>query len=483
MAEKPRCDLDAEAAVLSAALLWPDAALEALEILGPGDFYSDANRHVFTAILAVVAENSGCDVVAVSARLRATGRLEQIGGTPYLGQLADATPAVANVAQHARVIKNLARIRRAGSVFAQLAAEARTADIEDADAWLESCEARACAATLERGRADTAADYHVLSGAVYDRIYSASKRSDVVLGRSSGFQKLDEHILGFMPGELVIIAGRPGQGKTALALQITEAMTRDARDPCAGVIFSLEMTKEQLMERSMCRVSGESSRLLRVGKPENWSRVTEAAASLGRLPIIVDDESGMSALRLRAKLRRHRATLRSKDPNLKLGVIMVDYLQLMRADHTSKRHQTRTEEIGDITGTLKQLAKETGCVVIALSQFRRPDRKGNEIPPPPQLSDLKDSGAIEQDADTVIAIHREDQYRLDKKSRDGRTELLILKARKAEEGMHLVKFHGDRTMFTDDYVEPPTERYQRGRNGNGHYTSEPEEIGSNGTIF
>ncbi len=460
----PRCDLEAEAAVLSAALLSTEAALEAVELLSETEFYADANRRVFAAIAAILADSHEVDVVAVAAALRAENRLEQVGGTPYLAQLCDATPAVAHVADHARIVRNHARVRRAGATFQVLAAEARSAPIDDTDAWLESCESRACWATLERGSAPpTAGDYAELAKEAYEHVAAASHRGLPSLGRSTGFHALDQHLGGLEGGDLIVVAGRPGMGKTALACQMAETIARDAADPGLGIIFSLEMTRQRLMLRSLARVAGEHTRALRSGTPRNWSNVATATQTLGELPIMMDDESGLTPLRLRSKLRRHHATLRGRFPKLPLGIVVVDYIQLMGAD-TVRRGGTRTEEISQITRALKLTAKEYNCVVLALSQLRRPPP--GKSAPRPELTDLRDSGSIEQDADVVLAIHREDAYRSPGAQPDGKAEFIILKGRNSGEGIHIVRFDGARTAFFDDYEAAPRLPFTNG--GNGH---------------
>lgn len=469
----PRADLDAEAAVLSAALLEVDAALELIELITPGDFYADANRRVFSAIHAVLADGGTPDVVSVASRLRADGRLEQIGGTPYLAQLADATPAVSHVAEHARIVKNLARIRRAGSTFALLAAEATSAPIDDADAWLERCEQRALGATGERGTGEpTASSYRELAAKAYETIAEASKQGKPRIGRSTGFRKLDDHIGGLEAGDLIILAGRPGMGKTALALQIAEHIASDVSDPGMGIVLSLEMTRDRLMLRSLGRVSGERMRELRIGKPGNWSRVCDATANLSKLPIIVDDDGELTPLKLRAKVRRHLQTLRAACPTMPLGMIVVDYVQLMDADFT-RRGGTRTEELTQITRALKRTAKDFGCTVLALSQFRRP--APGKTAARPELADLRDSGSIEQDADVVLAIHRDDAYRPPHEKKDGLAELLVLKGRNSGEAVHIVRFDGARTAFFDDQEGEPMLPFASATSNGGHTNGHANE--------
>ncbi len=456
MADLPRCDLDAEAAVLSAMMLSEDAALEVVEILSAADFYADANRRIFDAARDILAGGGHLDAVGVAATLRASGRFEQIGGAAYIAQLADATPAVAHVAHHAKIVRDLARVRRAAAVFQVLATEAKTMPLDDVDEWLERCESRAYSATSERGEGKpTASDYTELARAAYTEVSEAAKRGKQMLGRTSGFRALDEHLGGLEAGDLITLAGRPGHGKTALAVQVAENVAADASDPAAAVVLSQEMLRVRLMLRSFARRAGESLRALRTGQPQSWANITEAVRRLSALPIVVDDEKRLTPLKVRSKVRRHYNTIRARNPGMPLGLIVIDYVQLMQVDSPLKG-ETRANELGRITRELKITAGELGCAVLLLSQLRRADKsrsKGGHAPRP-TLEDLRDSGAIEADSDVVLAIHREDEHRPPDEEPDGKAEILVLKGRNSGRGTHELFFDGARTAF---YEHAPTQ--------------------------
>lgn len=450
-----RADLDAEAAVLSAALLDDGAALDAVDSLEPSDFWADANRIVFETIRDVVRTGARADVVTVSSAIRASGKLERIGGTPYLAQLADATPAVSHVRDHANVVRNLARLRRAQNLFRKLSIEAGTVEVGDVDEWLSQAEASAYQATAERrGIEETAMMYGELALDTYRAVEQASERrkagEEVGYGVTTGLKCLDRHLGGYFGGQLIVIAARPRCGKTSLAAQAAEAIAAGSQ---AVVFLSCEMTRQELMERAIARRIGVPVRYLRQGLPGDWNVLARTTEELSRLPLIVDDESDITPLRARAKVRRHYAKIRSRFPGIDLGAVVVDYLQLLNPDASeARRSETRAIELGRITRSLKLLAKELNVPVIALSQLRRPEK--HQKVQPPTLEDLRDSGRIEEDADVVILLHREDLYRPPHEERTNDADIMVAKARGNEEAVHTVKWDGQRTQFYEPEKQP-----------------------------
>lgn len=438
----PRHDLDAEAAVLSAALLSTDAALEVVELLEPTDFYADANRRVYDAIRAISARGEPVDIVAVANELRATNRLAQIGGQSYLAQLADATPAIAHLDRHAAIVRSWARVRNAQKTFALLNAEGRTAEIPDVDAWLESCEQRAYAATAARTDvSEGPKSYAELVPSAFERLRDSGPQS---LGRATGYYELDTHAHGLGAGQLVFVAGRPGHGKTAWAQQLAEQIGRaDERD--ATVFLSMEMGRDDLMFRSLARWAQlpfnaiKSKQLDRDG----WHRLAQAANDLVKLRIAVEEADALTPLKLRRKVRRQYAELRAKHPDTRLALVVVDYVQLMCGDDVPKG-TTRAVELGTISRSLKNLAKELQCTVVVLSQLARKQRGAAKRP---ELDELRDSGALEADADLVIALHREDEYRKPGQQPTGKCEVLILKGRNCGTGYHELAFDGPSSRF------------------------------------
>lgn len=439
----PSSDLDAEAAVISACFVDVTAVDEAMAILKPEHFYADANRRIFACILESVQEGMPADIVTVAALLRTKGRLDQVGGTPYLAQLADATPSVANVRAHCRIVLDHARVRRACAVFQQLAAEAY-GQIPDVSAWLQAAEVAVYEAAVDDSeKSSTASTYREITKQTYALVREAAATKAVTVGYRTGFDELDDHVSGLVGGDLWFVAGRPGQGKTSWVMAVGETV---AREHGVGVIaLSAEMYRAGLMQRTFSREAEIPGRNLRLGRllPEQWHRLVDKARSIGDLPIIVDDDRNLSPMRVRSKIRRRLAELRREyGQGLKLGIVIIDYVQLMVGD---RQQEQRATELGEISRSLKIMAGEFECTFIVLSQLKRPDK--NTRSKRPELSDLRDSGSLEADADVVMAIHREDTYRPPGEAKDNLAELLVLKGRNAGEGCHIVQFDGRFTAF------------------------------------
>jgi replicative DNA helicase len=446
----PPASLDAEAACLSAALLDPDSALELADLLTVPEFYSDSNRWIFEVIVGLLNASRKVDIISVANELKSSGRIDQVGGTSYLAQLADATPAVANLREHARIVRNCARLRRVISECQRIAAEGYGTQIGNADSFLEDCESRVYLATADRHTSSDSVGYRELARETYAAIVAAYDDPDAVrkVERRTGFHKLDEQIGCMVGGDLVVVAGRPGQGKSSLAHQIAETV---AGDNWAVPFLSLEMKRKQLMLRTIARRSGTRALQLRRGKSENWPAVTAAVAELAELPMRVDDCVNLTALRGRAKARRMYADIRREFPGIGFGLVVVDYLQLMGFDDLpGTENELRAVKIGNITRAWKTFAMEFDVPVMLLSQLNRPKKDGSKVPRP-TLTDLRDSGRIEEDADTVIFIHREDQHDAGKQEKNGEGELIVAKCRSGEgEGIHKVKFDGSRTLFYEE---------------------------------
>lgn len=453
----PPADLDAEAAVLSAALLSGEAFDSIQDILSPEHFYADANRRVFEAILELSQGGRPVDTVSVAGFLRDRGRLDQIGGTPYLAQLVDATPAVAHVEEHAKTIREKWRLRSLIATCQRFAAEGY-GDCGDVQSFVDSAEQSIF--ELARVRAESSivpvrdaiqAAFHVLS--------EARTRGGGVTGFPTGFTELDKRTSGMHKGDLYIVAGRPGMGKTSFVLNIAANVASARRhasgDPYGGGVeeagygcafFSLEMPREQLAARmlaSEARVDMASLRSGQVGA-DDWNKLTDAAARMGRLPLWLDDTPAISLLDLRAKIRRLQSELKNnKTGTNEIGLVAIDYLQLMSG---RKGVASREQEISEISRGLKQLAKEMAVPVIALSQLNRSVETRTTKDKRPQLSDLRESGAIEQDADAIIFIYRDEYYFQDSADK-GVAEIIIAKQRNGPTGTVKVKFTSKHTRF------------------------------------
>jgi replicative DNA helicase len=471
----PPNDLDSEAAVLSAVMLSRDAFDIVSEILQPDHFYSEANRRVFEAIVDLQRSMRAIDVISVAAWLRDRERLQQIGGTPYLAQLTDATPAVANVETHARIVREKWRVRQLIGTCQRFAAEGY-GDCGEVQAFID----RAEQSIFDIARVPESSSIVPLRDAVMDAfkiLNEATQRGGGITGIPTGFVQLDRMMAGMHSGDLYIVAGRPGMGKTSFVLNLALNVARpravgpiDPNDPYGdnaeerpgyGVaFFSLEMPKEQLAARLLASEARVSMSDIRKGNlhPKDWSKLTEAAARLAPMPVWLDDTPAIGLLDLRAKIRRLQAEISrgSGDGRArpeKMGLVAIDYLQLM---HGRRDAGSREQEISELSRGLKQLAKELQVPVIALSQLNRAVETRNTKDKRPQLSDLRESGAIEQDADAIIFIYRDEYYNEDSEEK-GVAEIIVAKQRNGPTGTVKTRFTSAYTRFdnleTDDYYD------------------------------
>ena len=459
----PPNDLDAEAAVLSAILLEASAFDEVQDVLKADHFYADANRRVYEAVLDLQNIGRPVDVVSVAGYLRDRGRLEQIGGTPYLAQLVDATPAVAHIGAHARVVREKWRLRQLIATCQRFTAEGYAVP-PDTQKFIDSAEQ----AIFDIARTNEGSVVEPVRDAVvraFKLLEEAERRGGGITGISTGFTRLDRQVSGLHAGDLYIIAARPGMGKTSfvLNLALNVAQTRAEKDnssgeeyfeapaeePGHGVLFcSLEMPKEQLAARLLASEAQVDMSNIRSGRMsrEDWSRMTDAASRLARLPLWLDDTPALTLLDLRAKIRRLQAEVSRKDGPLRakgLGLVAIDYLQLMQG---RKDAGSREQEISELSRGLKQLAKEMRVPVIALSQLNRAVETRTAKDKRPQLSDLRESGAIEQDADTIMFIYRDEYYFKDSEAKNV-AEIIVAKQRNGPTGTVLTKFTSAFTRF------------------------------------
>lgn len=451
----PPHDLDAEAAVLSAVLLERDALDKVLEILKPNYFYSDSNRRIFEAVVALAIEGDPVDITTVGGWLRSRGTLEQSGGAAYLIQIIDATPSVHNIEAHARIVAEKWRLRQLIGQCQRIAAEGYS-DVGTIGEFIESAE-ESIHHIAQTGTQSSFEPLGQVLKSVFEALHAAAERGDRLTGLSTGFGRLDDKTAGLQDGDLTIVAARPGMGKTAfvLNLAVNVASPRVVRrngteqqDPGDGVcIFSLEMPREQLAMRMACGEGRVDLGKVKVGQlqAESWRCLTDAAVYLNQLPIFIDDTAGIGVMELRAKARRKQAEYnRPAKPGQReprIGLVIVDYLQLMKGREGA---QNREQEISEISRGLKELAKELRVPVIALSQLNRAVEGRTDKRP--QLSDLRESGAIEQDADMVMFIYRDDYYN-ENSNKKGIAELIIAKQRNGPTGKVLVRFASSYTRF------------------------------------
>lgn len=428
----PPQNLEAEQAVLGGCLLDNAALYAALEHLGPDDFYKSAHKLLFETIVALNERGEPADILTVTDALRRSGDLDLAGGAAYVSALPEFVPTTANIAAHARIVKDKAMLRR----LIQNANEIVNKSYEgsqNVDEILDESERAIFEVNQDRERRafiplkDALRD----SFKTIEQLYEAR---DPVTGVATGFHELDKMTSGLQAGDLVIVAARPSMGKTSLALSFAENAGM-AEEPTAAAIFSLEMSTDQLVMRMLCSQARVDSWKLRGGyaSQRDLDSLVRAADKLSHAPIYIDDTPSQTILELRAKARR----LKSEK---NVGLILVDYLQLMR----SRQAESREREISEISRGLKALAKEVELPVVALSQLnrgveQRPDKR-------PMLSDLRESGAIEQDADVIMFIYRDEVYNAESPDK-GLAEVIVGKQRNGPVGRVSLRFFGEHTRF------------------------------------
>ena len=412
----PPQNIEAEQAVLGAMLIKKEAVIEAMEILRPEDFYRDAHRVVFEAIMAVFQNDSAVDMITVTEQLKKSDLLDKAGGVAGVTALANAVPTAANVVYHAKIVREKAELRElinAGSEITGWAFE----DSDDVDAVMDKAEKRILEVTARENSADFTSMKDIVIS-VFKQIEERSTNKGGLTGVASGFTDLDRLTSGFQPSDLILVAARPSMGKTAFTLNIASYVAVHLDKPVA--FFSLEMSKEQLAQRMLCSEGGIDSQRLRNGdmKDEDWEHVIAAADRLTYAPVFIDDTPGITVMELRSKARRIKA-------EHGLSMVIIDYLQLM-SGKGSKNGDNRQQEISEISRSLKALARELRVPVIALSQLSR-SVESRQVKRP-MLSDLRESGSLEQDADIVMFLYREDYY--DKETEQQNvTEVIVAKHR------------------------------------------------------
>jgi replicative DNA helicase len=433
----PPHDLDAEKSLLGAMLLSADATAVGLSKVKTEDFYRQAHQRIFVAMSALFAKGEPCDVVTLAARLESTGELEQVGGKTYLLDVVNTVPLAGNVGQYAEIVKRMSMLRRlilAGTHIAAIGYEAP----DDIDEVIESCEKEIFAVTNERVETTFKPIDELLTDG-WKHLEELYERQEHLTGVTTGWAELDRILAGLHRGDLIVLAARPSVGKTAFALNLA---VNAARDGAAVGIFSLEMASEQLVMRILSSESRVDGQKLRTGRlsDSDWKPLMDAMGRLDGCDLHVDDTPSLSIMELRAKARR---MFRGK----KDGLIIVDYLQLMQG--ASRRAENRQVEIAEISRGLKILAKELSVPVLALSQLSRAiEQRADKRP---MLSDLRESGAIEQDADVVMFIHRdtykreetgyEDERSTGHQPPKGTAEIIVAKHRNGPVGATNLIYH------------------------------------------
>ncbi len=436
----PPHSVEAEQSVLGGLLLENDALDKIADILGAQDFYRHDHRLIYQHIGKLIEHNKPADIVTVAESLESTAELSGIGGIAYLGALAQNTPTAANIRRYAEIVRERAVMRKLVEVGSGIAESAYSPQGRDAQQLLDEAEAKIFQ-IAEGGKRSSEGfvDIKVLLPQVADRIDQLFQRDNPndVTGIPTGFTDLDSMTSGFQPGDLIIVAGRPSMGKTAFSINIAENVALDTGLPVA--VFSMEMGATQLAMRMIGSVGRLDQHRMRTGRleDEDWVRLTTALGRLNDAPVFIDEGAGLSSFDVRARARRlHRQCG-------KLGLIVVDYLQLMSAP-ANRQGENRATEISEISRSLKALAKELDVPVVALSQLnrsveQRPDKR-------PVMSDLRESGAIEQDADLILFIYRDEVYNSDSPDK-GSAEIIIAKQRNGPIGRVRLTFIGEHTRF------------------------------------
>ena len=427
----PPHNLEAEESVLGSVMLSPDAANIAFEKLHAEDFYKPVNQIVFEAVGALFDGNQPIDAVTVADRLRRTGELDRVGGAGYLATLLDGVPTTSNVAYYAEIVSETAsrrRLLRAGSLLGVYAMQTERR-IEDV---LDAAEAEVFR-VAERQVGDGLAPVGPLLQSTLERIEELGARGGDITGLATGFRDLDRRLAGLQPANLVVIAARPSMGKTSLAMNIAQNV---AEHDGTVALFTLEMSREEVVQRLLSAMAGVDSHRLRTGQltPDLWTRVVRETSRLYQMPFFVDDSSDLTVTSIRAKCRR---LARKRG----LALVIVDYLQLMQGPGSSENRQ---QEIADISRSLKNLARELRIPVIAVSQLNRAlEQRENKRP---RLGDLRESGAIEQDADIVMFIYRDDYYNPGS-DQPGVAEVNIAKHRSGAVGTVMMNYAAEFTRF------------------------------------
>jgi len=434
----PPQNVEAEQSVLGGILIENDAINKVMEILTPEDFYRDAHRKIYNALINLSVRDEPADLITLTNELRNIDQLDAAGGASYIASLIDSVPTAANIEYYAKIIKEKSILRQLIQTSTEIITESYQ-DRSDVESFLDEAERSIFQISENRVRPSfyPIRDIVKQSFKTLERLY---EKKELVTGVPSGFKELDQMTAGFQPSDLIIVAGRPSMGKTAFCLNVVQYAAIEKRTPVA--IFSLEMAKEQLVIRLLCSEAHVEGTKLRTGflSEGDWPRLTIAAGNLSDAPIFIDDTAALSVLELRAKARRLKA-------DQGLGMVIIDYLQLMKG---RTRAESRQQEISEISRSLKAVAKELSIPVIAVSQLSRrtEERTGMR----PQLSDLRESGAIEQDADLILFLYRDEVYnRSEDNPNRGKAEMIIGKQRNGPTGKIELAFLSKFTTFKDLY--------------------------------
>jgi len=433
----PPQNIEAEQSVLGSIMIENDAFPKVIEIIAREDFYKESHRKIFDAMIELFEKNEPIDLITIAEELRKRNEIDAVGGEAYLSALASQVPTAANIRYHSKIIREKSLLRSLIKSASEIAGKVYEDNL-DADELVDQAERIIFNISDKRIKASFISLKDLIKGS-FETIEHLYDKKSAITGIASGFNDLDVLTSGFQRGDLIVIGGRPSMGKTAFSLNIARHVGVELKEPVA--IFSLEMSKEQLAMRMLCSEAMVDSNSVRRGfiRKEDWGKLTNAAGRLTESPVFIDDSSNITVLEMRAKARRLKMEHKG------LSLIVVDYLQLMRS--RGGFDKSREQEISEISRSLKALAKEIEVPVIALSQLNRgvETRSGNKRP---TLADLRESGAIEQDADVILFLYRDEFYNKDTLEK-GKAEVNIAKQRNGPTDTISLTFFPNYTRFTD----------------------------------
>ena len=431
----PPHDLEAEQAIIGSMLTDRDAVISSIEVLKEEDFYREDNRAIYAAILNLYNRSEPIDIITVKAELESMGKFEQVGGLEYLAELPEKVPTTANAEKYIKIVEEKSILRRLIKTANEII-ELGYSPTEDVEDIMEGAEKKIFDIMQQKNQKSYTPIKDVLVES-FTKLEELYNRKQHITGVPTGFSELDYKTAGLHGSDLILIAARPAMGKTAFALNIATNASVRAKVPVA--VFSLEMSKDQLVNRILCSEAMVDSNKVRTGKLEenDWTKLAESIGPLSEAEIYIDDTPGISVTEIRAKCRKLKL-------EKNIGMVVIDYLQLVQG--SNKRNGSREQEISEISRSLKILAKELNVPVIALSQLsraaeQRPDHR-------PMLSDLRESGAIEQDADIVMFLYRADYYNEDSEKKDI-AEVIIAKHRGGSTGTVELLWLGSYTKFVN----------------------------------
>ena len=435
---QPPYSIEAEVSVLGGMLIDNDAVARAIEVVDDSMFYREANRRLFRSMARLFERGDVVDVITLNEELKKTNELESTGGASYLAELLDAVPTAANIEYHARIVREKALLRRLIDAASDIIRDVYDQGERDVEEVLDHAEQRVFRVAETHQREGFVWIKEIL-WPTFEHIEKLQESAGGITGVATGFKDLDRMTTGLQKGELIIVAARPSMGKTSWILNVAQTAAIEHNTTVA--IFSLEMSKEQLVQRFLCAEGRVDAQRLRRGKmsPDEYQRLAAAAGHLNTAPLWIDDSPGSTVLEMRAKARRLKS-----DTNL--GLLVIDYMQLMSGN---TRAENRVQEVSEISRGLKALARELEVPVVALSQLSRaPEQRTDRRP---LLSDLRDSGSIEQDADLVMFLYRPEYYfgpvDKDGNSLEGKSELIVSKHRNGPTGVVNLYFHKAYTRF------------------------------------